>query len=152
MAFVVSTERGRPRRAAAASPSRSVLLFAISGRLALFWLLAETMRRKQLCPDERQHRAVTFSRRHHHGASALHADSTQRLLRRRDIGHDHEPRAAALGQACERHAGIALAELIFREEYKVGTVATGGHGDRTISFVARLTVDHLGQMRGLLGR
>src|SRR5436190_17345716 len=114
MALVVSAERGRPRRVAAASLSASLLPFAMF-RLSRCSAAGVTC----LCLDEREHRAVARGRWHDNAASAANADSTQRLLRRRDIGHNHEPCAAALRQAGQRHAGIALAELILGQEYEV---------------------------------
>ena len=102
--------------------------------------------------DEGEQGAVAGGRRHDNAACAFHADRTQRFLRRGEIGRDHESCAAALGQAGQRHAGIALAELILGQEHEIGAVATRRHRDRAIRLVARLAVDHLGQMRGFLGR
>src|ERR1700704_471208 len=126
MAFVVSTERGRPRRAVATSPSRSVLPFGIS---------------------------LAFSGVSAAGATGYALTKASRVPLPAAGGTTMPPAlctpvapsafsAAALGQAGQRHAGIALAELIPGQEHEIGAVTARGYGHRAIHLVAHVAIDH----------
>jgi hypothetical protein len=72
--------------------------------------------------DECEQRPVAGGGWHADAAAAVHADCTERLLGGCDIGGNDETGAAAFGQARQRNAGIALAELVPGQKNEVGAV------------------------------
>src|SRR3954468_10123017 len=93
--------------------------------------------------DKGEQGAVTGRRRHDNAAAAADTGGANGYLRSFEIGRYHAPRAAAVRHARQRHVGIALAELIARQEYEVGAVGARGDRDGAVRFTSHVAIDHL---------